>query len=1123
MIFISYYFYHQSKEDHLKKIQTALDKLFQYAANLLSPNPPRVWRTIKFATAFYHHHVKPVVGAKELLMDLGYSKDTGRTLEFEAEKPDIPKVTEITAELLVASMEIDNLVKYGPPQLDEGRCPETAEFPPHRAEDRDATMYRNLESMSSSPVPSRQPLSSPLSPPQQQPHSNAPGNPPIAKPRRNTSKSSGPTAGSTPAKGTDTDDDDDDDDNDDDQYPSSSARLSESQRIDHSKDVLDKLSLKDSYDSHVKSDGKSTVSSSEPGDVSTSQHHSTRSLSLVSVKEGSIMDYSVDAYVNSAHTSLNLSRGTLSQSLLTAGGSVMQAKCDKYVEANGPVRPGNIALISNVSTSLQCRFVIHIVGRGYDGVGGLAEQVLKSSVLKVLEECDRQNLSTVAFPALGSGNLGFPPDVAANIMFGTMASYLANTKTSLKKILVVVQDKSIYATFHRVFASSQNSAPASAPSVAPIQFSPHPNSLYSTVYKLLNIEIVRGDITKDDSEGIIACSSSQLLRPQGVMGALLAKGGKELQLECAAKVRMEGRLEQGKVMITRSGQPGGLLCRRILHIPIPDTPAVIQDSVYNALKMADRKGLASVSMPAIGTGGNHISPYQAARSLCTAIMSFSTCSALKLKRIRVVLITEQHTSVFFSTFSSMLRSGNLANDSRGSERSIPHLLSDHTSIGGVKSLSQKSKETSNVFGKEVTVNVPKFSDPGLCVTIITADQDAMKDVVKEVNTTIQEYCSEQTVKGGRELPPPVQAELKQHALKLSVELSFDETKGIILRGNKIDVAQLKSDIQARLHAIEQAKSRQKEAELFAVKLQWKWKDNQGILHSYDPLTNLAIEEAYLDQKEQCVIHVTTNEETREGIVDLKTMTEKGSREEYTIVRYKVESESMKHEDERPISWTPMPLDLNGKEEICHVVELLPGCDEYQVVAAEFHRTIGRAPVRRSYMPFPQYGISTVVSSSWEIAKIERIQNPTLYSQYMARKKEMEKSVDQGYEYERQLFHGCAKNAVESINHSGFNRSYAGLHATAYGKGVYFATEAQKSANDKYSTPDIGGVKRMYLAKVLVGEYTAGRSSMIQPPAKRESVLFNSVVDDTTNPSIFVILSDAQVYPEYLIHFRSSYY
>ena len=121
----------------------------------------------------------------------------------------------------------------------------------------------------------------------------------------------------------------------------------------------------------------------------------------------------------------------------------------------------------------------------------------------------------------------------------------------------------------------------------------------------------------------------------------------------------------------------------------------------------------------------------------------------------------------------------------------------------------------------------------------------------------------------------------------------------------------------------------------------------------------------------------------------------------------------------------MPLDLNGKEEICHVVELLPGCDEYQVVAAEFHRTIGRAPVRRSYMSFQQY--PPVLTSSWGIIKIERIQNPTLYSQYMARKKKMENSVDQGYEYEKQLFHGCAENVVESINHTGFNRSFAGLH------------------------------------------------------------------------------------------------
>ena len=94
-----------------------------------------------------------------------------------------------------------------------------------------------------------------------------------------------------------------------------------------------------------------------------------------------------------------------------------------------------------------------------------------------------------------------------------------------------------------------------------------------------------------------------------------------------------------------------------------------------------------------------------------------------------------------------------------------------------------------------------------------------------------------------------------------------------------------------------------------------------------------------------------------------------------------------------------------------------------------------------------------------------------------------------------------------------------LAATAYGKGVYFATEACISASDTYSTPDMFGRKRMYLARVLVGEYAIGDSSMVTPPSKKQSVQYDSVVNTVINPSIFVIFYDAQVYPEYLIQFR----
>ena len=92
----------------------------------------------------------------------------------------------------------------------------------------------------------------------------------------------------------------------------------------------------------------------------------------------------------------------------------------------------------------------------------------------------------------------------------------------------------------------------------------------------------------------------------------------------------------------------------------------------------------------------------------------------------------------------------------------------------------------------------------------------------------------------------------------------------------------------------------------------------------------------------------------------------------------------------------------------------------------------------------------------------------------------------------------------------------------YGHGVYFARDASYSAQDRYSPPDANGEKYMYLTRVLVGEFTVGDSSVIVPPPKHpqdHTILFDSVVDDTTDPEIFVVFNDAQAYPEHLIVFK----
>ena len=91
----------------------------------------------------------------------------------------------------------------------------------------------------------------------------------------------------------------------------------------------------------------------------------------------------------------------------------------------------------------------------------------------------------------------------------------------------------------------------------------------------------------------------------------------------------------------------------------------------------------------------------------------------------------------------------------------------------------------------------------------------------------------------------------------------------------------------------------------------------------------------------------------------------------------------------------------------------------------------------------------------------------------------------------------------------------------YGNGVYFARDASYSTQTKYSPPDKVGDRRMYLARVLVGEYTVGRREMITPPPKGSDATdaYDTVVENTANPTIFVVFYDNQCYPDYLITFK----
>lgn len=60
---------------------------------------------------------------------------------------------------------------------------------------------------------------------------------------------------------------------------------------------------------------------------------------------------------------------------------------------------------------------------------------------------------------------------------------------------------------------------------------------------------------------------------------------------------------------------------------------------------------------------------------------------------------------------------------------------------------------------------------------------------------------------------------------------------------------------------------------------------------------------------------------------------------------------------------------------------------------------------------------------------------------------------------------------------------------------------------------------MFFALVLVGEFAKGSSTFLRPPQKTQQAgFYDSCVDNTSNPAIFVIFEKYQIYPEYIIEY-----
>eukprot|EP00927_Polykrikos_kofoidii_P033657 TRINITY_DN2847_c0_g3_i1.p1 TRINITY_DN2847_c0_g3~~TRINITY_DN2847_c0_g3_i1.p1 ORF type:complete len:1015 (-),score=110.30 TRINITY_DN2847_c0_g3_i1:167-2860(-) len=153
--------------------------------------------------------------------------------------------------------------------------------------------------------------------------------------------------------------------------------------------------------------------------------------------------------------------------------------------------------------------------------------------------------------------------------------------------------------------------------------------------------------------------------------------------------------------------------------------------------------------------------------------------------------------------------------------------------------------------------------------------------------------------------------------------------------------------------------------------------------------------------------------------------------------------------------------------------------------------------------------------SARVLSVHRVENPGLGVVYGAVRETM--GANKG---ERVLWHGTSADSLRNITLNGFNRAYCGRHGLKYGHGTYFSSNADYSVRfcDRRRSTRI-----MFLAKVLVGDWTRGSPELLEPPHKDTEGLarFDSTVDDVQSPSIFCVFKDFQAIPLYLVEFGAS--
>ena len=170
------------------------------------------------------------------------------------------------------------------------------------------------------------------------------------------------------------------------------------------------------------------------------------------------------------------------------------------------------------------------------------------------------------------------------------------------------------------------------------------------------VSLYHGDLTEARVDAIVNAANTHLAHGGGVAGAIVRRGGHEIQRESDEWVRQHGPAGHDRPALTGAGQ---LPCKFVIHAVGPvwqggarDEDANLRAAYVSSLELAHAQGFRSIAFPSISTGIFGFPVERAAPIAVQAALDF--CAAVgpdsPVREIRFTLIDAPTVEVFRREF-----------------------------------------------------------------------------------------------------------------------------------------------------------------------------------------------------------------------------------------------------------------------------------------------------------------------------------------------------------------------------------------------------------------------------------------------------------------------------------------